>query len=429
MESFTKKHNTYRIVFFIFCFLVIISRTIFVSIYDNTRARNQVYGDGYSDINTISSAKYFLDSGFTGTTFLPVHDYYPDASHPQVYTHYPALPNILAGIYATVFQSYSEPVLRIFPVVLAALFFFFIYHVLLKVTGNANQAFIGGSVIVLSNYFIAWADNLHQHLYGEFLKWIYFYLLYRYHETGAKNKIMFIPMLLIMLLEVNISFEQPVYLGVLTLGFSVIYKRSILTFETISAGLAVLGGFGLHMLQNAIYLGSWDLAMEDMKNALFLRTAGVDNPLQKGEAQFSPSDYWQIPFNWFNRMERYFLFPGWAMLFIAFLALKELKTNNKRLYQIVWALFFASVAWTICMAQHAFIHTFTNKHFSIFYGMVAAVGLPVFYNKLKQAFASRNYTYGAFYGLLAAYMVAMFITQQLFPLYIRFGIGYSLLEK
>lgn len=424
MDKSLKKYTPYRIAIFACCFLVIVFRMLFVSIYDDSRGRNQIYGDGYSDINTISSAKYFLDSGFTGTSFLPVHDYYPETGNAQVYTHYPALPNILAGIYARLFQSYQEPVLRIIPVLLAVLFFLFIYRVLLTVTRNPLQAFIGGSVIVLSNYFIAWADNLHQHLYGEFLKWIYFYLLYRYHEDGARNRLLFIPLLLIMILEVNISFEQPVFLGVLTLGFSVIYKRKVFTYETISAGLAVVAGFGLHIMQNAIYFGSWDLALEDMKNALFLRTAGVESAHQKAEAAFTPANYWQIPFNWFNRMERYFLFPGWAMLIIGYLSMKQLRVNNKRLYQIIWVLFFASIAWTICMAQHAFIHTFTNKHFSIFYALIAATGLPLFYTKLRGAFASRNYRQGIFFGALVLYMLVMFITQQVIPLYIQFGIGY-----
>src|SRR6218665_1517338 len=107
MENNPTRYTRYKAFIFAFSFLVIIFRVLFASVYDNTRVRNQVYGDGYSDINTLSSAKYFLDSGFTQTTFLPVHDYYPATGHAQVYTHYPALPNILAGVYATVFQSYS----------------------------------------------------------------------------------------------------------------------------------------------------------------------------------------------------------------------------------------------------------------------------------------------------------------------------------
>lgn len=428
MEKFSRQQNTFLYIIFIFCFTVIAFRLAFASVYDNTRARNQIYGDGYSDINTISSAKYFLDSGFTKTSFLPMHDYYPNNGYASVYTHYPAVPNIMAGLYATLFQTYHEPVLRIIPTLLAMLFFVLIYRVLLTVTRNPLQAFVGGSVLVLSNYFIAWADNLHQHLYGELLKWVYFYLLYQYHESGTKSKLAFIPMLLIMLLEVNISFEQPVFLGVLTLGFAVIYKRSIFTFETITAGLAVIAGFGLHMVQNAVYFGSWQTAVDDMKATLFFRAAGAESAHQKAEAAFGPANYWQIPFNWFNRMERYFMFPGWAMLFVAIISMKELRVTNKRLYQIIWALFFASIAWTLCMAQHAFIHTFTSKHFSILYALIAAIGLPLFYQRLRTAFTSRNYIQSMVFGLMAAYMMVMYITQQVIPLYIQYGIGYPLMK-
>lgn len=423
------QYNRWRWIIFIFCFAILISRTVSVSVFDNNKARSSVYGDGYSDINTISSAKYFLDSGFFQTAFLPVHDYYPELKGTLAYTHYPALPNILAGFYATIFNTVNESVLRSVPLALAVLFFWFIFFVLYQVTQNRLQTLLGSASILLASYFIAWADNLHQHLYGELLKWLYFYLLYTYHNNASNNKRLLVAMFAIMLVQVNISFEQPVYLGILTLGFSVIFKKRIFTMETVGAASFVIVGFVLHLYQNAIYFNSWDLALTDMKEAFLFRTAGTETAKNIAEAAFGPKDYWQIPFKWFNRMERFYVFPGWAILIMAFWVMKDLRTKNINLYKMLWALFFASIAWTICMAQHGFIHIFVNKHFSIWYALIVALGLPIFIQKIKAAFVGNSLWPKLFYSLLCLYMLVMFVTQQVWMVYLKYGLAYNWLNN
>jgi hypothetical protein len=423
-----KQFNTWKWVIFIFCFTILVTRTFTVSVFDGNKARSSVYGDGYSDINTISSAKYFLDSGFTQTAFLPVHDYYPELKGTNAYTHYPALPNILAGFYANMFGTVYEPVLRLVPMLIAVLFFVFIFFVIYQITQNRIQTLLGAASILLASYFLTWADNLHQHLYGELLKWIYFYLLYTYFMQGCNNKRLLAALFFIMLIQVNISFEQPVYLGILTLGFSIIFKKRIFTIETVGAAAFVVIGFILHLFQNAIYFNSWDLALTDMKDAFLFRTAGTETAQNIAESAFGPADYWQIPFSWFNRMERFYMFPGWAVLILAFWVMKELRATNKNLYQILWALFFASIAWTICMAQHGFIHIFVNKHFSIWYALIVAIGLPILWQKVKMAFTQKTILPKVLYSLLCLYMIVMFLTQQVWMVYLKFGIAYKWLN-
>ncbi len=427
-ELSLKQFNTWKWIIFIFCFTILVTRTFTVSVFDGNKARSSVYGDGYSDINTISSAKYFLDSGFTQTAFLPVHDYYPELKGTVAYTHYPALPNILAGFYAKLFASVNESSLRLIPLLIAVVFFWFIFFVLHEFTQSRIKTLLGSASILLASYFLAWADNLHQHLYGELLKWIYFYLLYTYHMQDGKDKRLLLGMFFIMLLQVNISFEQPVYLGILTLGFSIIFKKRIFTIETIGAASFVVIGFILHLYQNAIYFNSWDVALTDMKEAFLFRTAGTESEKNIAEATFGPADYWQIPFNWFNRMERFYMFPGWAVLVLAFWVMKDLRATNKKLYQVLWALFFASIAWTICMAQHGFIHIFVNKHFSIWYALTVALGLPMLWQKVKTAFTQKAILPKVFYVVLCLYMLVMFLTQQVWMVYLKYGLAYKWLN-
>lgn len=425
-------NNSFKITIaaiFILCYTIIGFRATKVSIYHETRARNGILGDGFSDINVVSSAKYFLDSGFTQTKWLPVHDYYPESANtPQVYTHYPALPNILAGMYAKLFNSVNEPLLRLIPVLLSVCFFFFIYFVLNQLLQQQTIALIGSSLLWLGCYFLNFADNLHQHLYGEFLKWIYFYALYVYHRNGSNSLPYVFLLFLLMLVQVNISFEQPVFLGILTVGFSIIYQKSLFTKTTMLGATGVVVGFMLHLWQNALYFGGWQLAIDDFIKAYTFRATGAEVEGYVKEAPFGLADIWQIPFGWFNRMERYYVLPGWAILVMCFWGIKWLKQYKPELYKISWALFAASIAWSLFMPQHAFIHAFTNKHFSIWVGLMGGVSVYAYYKQLQIDFATKeNIALKSFHVVLITYCIAMFGSQQVYEVWLKFALLYPAL--
>jgi len=410
---------------FAFCMFLVVLRTMQISVYKEGRARSAILGDAFSDINTISSAKYFLDSGFYKTSFLPMHSYYPASSAPPIiYTHYPALPNILAGFYAKIFNTIDERFLRIIPILLSVLFFFFIYKVLFTFTLNENAAMIGACVLWLGSYFINWADNLHQHLYGEFLKWIYVYLLYVYHEGNRKSISKLAWMLLIMLIEVNISFEQPVFLGMATLGFSLVYKKGVFSKECILAAIALFTGLGVHFLQNMHYFGSARIALEDLVHAFTFRSTGAETIGYIKEKEYTWRNFPEIMFGWFNGMERFYLVPGWTILVLWLLFFKTIKANQNKLFKICMALFIASAAWGFVMSQHAYIHSFTNKHFSIFVGLSCAILIPLYIDKVKLDFKSKNNGMKVFHGLLIAYTLGMFLSQQVWEIWIKFGLCY-----
>ncbi|MDZ4668532.1 MAG: hypothetical protein SGJ00_11715 [bacterium] len=422
----SKQYRFLQFTIFVLVFTVIGYRAIYVSVFDSERARNGVFGDGFSDKNTLSSANYFLDSGFTQTSFLPVHDYFPGypAYVPSTYTHYPPLPNILAGLYGILFQSKEELVLRIIPILLSVFFFFFIFYVINDWLKDEKKAMIGASCLWLANYFICYGDNLHQHVYGELLKWIYVYGLYLFHESNQKRKWIWAMLMLIMVLEVNISFEQPVFLGIATLGFSWIYQKKIFSFTTVPAAAMVLLGFTLHLAQNAHFFGSWQMAIDDMTKAYTFRATGVDVEGYINTHKFTWRDAWEIPFDWFNRMERYFAIPGWAMIVVFGLTWKDFKQQYPLFYQINWALFFAAITWGLVMSQHAYFHGFTNKHFSIWFALTAGFCLPIYFNKMKLAFKAEKILPKVLHILLIAYMLGMFLTQQVWEVWLKLGVLY-----
>ena len=420
--------NTYRWYIFIFCFALIAWRAFTITT-TNGNGRDNVYGDSYSDINTLSAARYFHDSGFLKTYGLPMHQYSGAGdTSTNVYTHYPALPDILAGVYATVLDTTKEPLLRIFPILLSMLWFFLIYRVLDTLLKDKTQAFIGGSILVLSNYFIAWGDNLHKHALEEFFKWLYVYCIYRYFTVEERKNLWLLAMCIVFMLAVNVSFEPATFLAVISIGFSLIYKRKLFTAATILPGIAAVAGFLLHFWQDIAYWGSFDLAFEDMKAAFVLRTTGEETQgftvSEIGDQSFGLH---QLAFEWFNRIERYFLIPGWAFLPLGAWGMRNMYINQRKLFYITLTLLIASLSWSFAMMHHAYVHMFTSRQWGILIGVVCAYTLPLYFVEVKKAFATKKYLHITFHLLFILYVAAMALSQQVYALYLQHGFAYGLL--
>ncbi|HSZ24529.1 MAG TPA: hypothetical protein VK766_02365 [Cytophagaceae bacterium] len=426
MDRFFSKKNI-LIAAFIFSFSIVIIRIISVPLLNSGKARDSIHGDSYSDINTYSAMRYFYDFGFGKSYLLPVHGYKGDGNSANMgaYTHYPALPDILAGSYARILHTTDTRWVRIFPLLISIGFFFFIVHFFQTLLPDKNAAFIGALVLVLSNYFIFWADNLHKHLYEEILKWVYVYLLFLYYREDRKNKWLIVLCSLIFILVTNISFEPVTYLAIVTVGMSWIYKRNIFTFETILLGFAPVIGFGLHFYQNILYFGSVDLALADMTHAAALRTTGIESVQNEMKRNLTFLDYISIPYYWSFRIERLFLIPGPAFFFFAYLGLKEIRKVNQQLFGLGIVLLIASLSWNIFMTQHWLVHTFTTKHLGLFYGFVIGYGLLSYYDLVKKDWASNVVFKKILHVIFIGYILVMALSQQLFD-YFRYGFFYSL---
>lgn len=415
---------------FIFCFSIIIIRVINVPLFEAGKARDSIHGDAYSDINTYSAMQYFFDFGFTKSFLLPIHNYKGDKNETNInaYTHYPALPDILAGIYAKILNTDSDRLVRIFPIILSIVFFFFIFYFLKNILPDKNAAFIGSMILVLSNYFIFWADNLHKHLYEEFIKWIYVYVLFIYYKGGQNNKWLILICGFLFIIAANVSFEPITYLMVVTLGMSWIFKRKIVTWENTFLIFMVFTGFALHFYQNVLYFNSLDTAIKDMTYAAELRTTGNASAQNEMKRTLVLMDYVGIPFDWMNRIERFFLIPGPAFFFFAYLGLKEIKQTNKQLFELGIVLIIATLIWNIAMTQHALVHIFTTRHIGIFYGFVIGYGILKYYSFFKRDWFSGITYKKTLHIAFITYIFAMALTQHFWD-YIRYGFFYTLTNK
>ena len=418
-----KNQKLILITAFIFCFSLIIIRVINVPLFNSGKARDSIHGDAYSDINTYSALQYFYDFGFTKSCFLPMHGYQNDstkAGDAYVYTHYPALPDILAGVYAKLLNTKNDQWIRIFPVMLSIAFFFFIFHFFKTILPDKKAAFIGALMVVLSNYFIFWADNLHKHLYEEFLKWLYVYFLFLYYKDEQKNKLLIALCGFLFILATNVSFEPVTYIAVVTVGMSWVYSKKIFCWENFFLGAMPIIGFAIHFYQNILYFGSIDIAIADMTSAATMRTVGNASAHNELKRNLVFTDYLSIPLVWLQRIERFFLIPGPAFFLFTYLGLKEIKKTDRKLFGLGIVLLIATISWNFAMTQHSLVHSFTTRHLGIFFGFVVGYGLLKYFDILKTDWKESILYKKIIHVIFISYIVIMLASQQLWD-YVRYG--------
>lgn len=348
----------------------------------------------------------------------------------QVYTHYPALPDVMSGIYAIILDTENEAVIRIAPTMLSLFMLIFVWLALCSLIEDKSLRVLSLCSLLLSNYFISYADNLHKHIYEELFKWIFLVLLILYYKGSTtlittkeylgekKHKFLYATLLiLVVFLASHSSFEPITYIAVTVVGFSWVFERKIFTPINITLGLTTIGAFAFHLYLNSLYLGSWDAAIADITNSLSHRTLGKES----GKNYFTFLDFIQNAFRPFNRAERMFLIPGWAYIIFCFMGLRELRKTHYTNFQLLIVLLLASYSWALFMPQHSFIHPFTVRQFGIFITLTFGLSVYSYINFLKERFKNLNLGVKTLNVLLITYVVLMFLTQHGLQLYIKYG--------
>lgn len=415
------------ILLFIFCYSLIIFRWANIPIADiNSQARAGVYGDAFSSRNVHSASMWFKDMGYTKTRALPVLNYTgnfnPEGT--ETYTHYPPLPDILGGIYARVLNTKNPYTLAIVPILLSIFFFFFLKIVLKKIIPDPKAAFIAWLVMVISCYFICWADDLHQHLYTELLKWAYVYILYRYF-TETKKRWMMPALCGIYFIQSWLTYESVPFLAIVTVGFSIIFTKKIFTLSCFLLLVMPVLAVALHLFQNYLYFGNWHDVIADMRNAFLKRTTGTGEMSNELGRSVQLYDFYRMGYYefWF-RLGRMFSIPAIPFIFFALLAMIRLYKQHRTHFKIAIVFLLAGIAWILVMPQHALIHTFTIKHMAMFVAFVSGYGLVHYYDLLKKHFHSGAWYWKITHVLLIAYTFWGFIFNQVYYVCLKFGFAY-----
>jgi len=406
----------------------ILYRSVQISMFEDSARRNFMRGDAYSDVNLYSAVYYFNDSGLTKTYGLPVHYYkvpLKDSTFKvTAYTHYPALPDILAYGYSKILGSQKEVILRLPIILLSLLYAFLIFIFLNQLIENKQIVWLSWLLIVISNYYLGWSDSLHKHVYEELLKCIFILLLLRYDKT--KSHWALFGMFLTMLTVANVSFEPIVYLAVICVGYSWYkYKKIFSAITLIPAAAAVLG-VALHFGQNMAHFGTLVAALLDLSETARLRAAGIETsgPIVKLEHPFGLKEWVSLPFVWLNRAERFFSIPAFALISMGLYAYQRCKLNISK-NQLFWSvlLLIASYSWCFVMAQHAYVHAFTMRQAGLFYALISGTLLYYFWQELKASYESKKQLRLVLGILILVYSLAMFATQHVWDLWVKNTFG------
>ncbi len=425
-----RNRNIITVLILIFSFSLIIHRWQQISIFDEVSiGRNWYWGDGFSSRNVYSAAMHFKDSGFAATSYLPVLGYEKKVNGFKgefVYTHYPALPDILGGVYAIVFNTWDPHTLAVIPMFLSLCMFFLIYRFLSDLIKDEKVAFVSASILMLSNYFICWADDMHQHVYTEFFKWLMICLLYHYYENKSRPFYYIVICAVLYLAQSNLSFEPIVFLAIIVVGFSWIYTKSIFKKEVFLLLAMPVIGVGIHLVQNYFHYGSWEEVYYDMYYAFLKRTVGTEGEIS---AELALADVWVFFQRKLLGIGHYFLIPATMFIFLAYLALKKLRKENRKLYQITKVFLLAGLSWSFVMTQHSNVHMFTIKHMAVFYGTVIGIGLFEY----RRIFM--NYWYSNNLGMVLLNLVFIYYTLMLasinhvYYVYLKYGFAYPYFGK
>ena len=150
-----KYHLIIIVATLVFAFSFILFRAFSISQFEQSKRRNFMRGDAYSDINLYSAVQYFNDSGLAKTKGLPVHHYkvpvHDTTLHPVVYTHYPALPDLLTYFYSRIIGSISEFGLRCFVVLVSLFYAYVLWQVLWRIIKNKDIVLVSWVMLILSN--------------------------------------------------------------------------------------------------------------------------------------------------------------------------------------------------------------------------------------------------------------------------------------
>jgi hypothetical protein len=407
---------------FLFAYSVIFFRYSNISIYESGFARGWYYGDNHSNGNVESAARFYRDHGFSPNAGLPTYQYNDSiAGNEYVYTHYPPMAEWVGGIISSVTGNASIKMISVVPLLLSILLFFLIYHVLAKWLKNDNAAFLGATLLVLSNYFIPWADDAHQHLYVELCRWGFVFLWWKYLTEEKKQPAAIVLLALLYAFMCLLSFEPYVYIAIIILGIPVALKQRIFRWEVVLLLLVPVFCFIIRLWLNTKHLGGFSNMLADIQGA-FLNRVGADASYSELERKMTIKDYvLLLPKTRFHRLGHFFIFPSIVIIFLSFFGLRALKKFNPTFFRVAIVIYLASISWTLVMPQHALIHIFTIRHLGIFVGVTMGFGLIWYKNRVLDHFRQRNYLLLSLDALVITYSFIYFIINTFYYLYIKFG--------
>ena len=337
-------------------------------------------GDPYSDANALIGGQYFAEKGFWTTKLLPNQVPGLGWEFPDLYTHYPPLPEIVNGLQRRL-GLHTLAQFRMSSAVISCLALA-LWYVLICYLVGPWPALISLIFLGSRRLFLLYAGSLHECPYT----WFTTHGAMLLFVLGVANRSrlrwwLLAGAWLLIFLNSFASFEYILWLQVFVWGYLLICgerKQWRLAALLLTAPLI---GFGLHMAQNIAYLG-FSAAVADMGGAFIYRFSSLTVSTHWGPQRpevgyvFHLRDYAQQlyarPYVW------YCLNPAFALLLLAILpALQRedlAEQRRLRFYQrLLILLGLSGVTWWLAMPQHFMAHPFTTRHAGPFFALLAGL--------------------------------------------------------
>lgn len=414
-----------------FVFSMVLARYVKTSVFDTGYARAWYYGDAASCKNVVSASKYYLEHGFAKNSGLPVYEYNDtDSNNDYIYSHYPPLAEWTGGVIAKLTGRADERTLSLFPLLLSCLLFYLIYKNLQDIIPDDRVSFLGASLLVLSNYFIGWAHDIHQHVYVEVLKWWFVFAWWRYLRRPV-NPAYLLPLLCLAYFCMGLlSYEPYVYIAIVIVGLSWVETKKIMTWPNVILLAMPVLAFSTRLYINYCYFGSLQAMLNDMYNSVLLRTGGEGNHASELGRAMRWDDYvFLLPKTRLHRLGHFYLFPSLVIVGLGLLGMWQLKKTNDHLFRIACVFYLAAFSWILVMPQHALIHIFTLRHMAIFLGLVLGYGMYAYAGLVRQHLQQKAIPFLVLHSVVLAYSAAYILVNTIYMLYLKFGYLYPMLGK
>lgn len=418
--------KNYKFIFwiiFLFCVSILFARYR-ISIDDAGFSKGWYFGDSFSSNNVKSAAMNYHDYGFRSHHLLPTYNYQDTIPNNEfLYTHYPPLAEWIGGLTTKLTGSSSEYVLSILPLLLSIGLFFFIFKVIEDITGYKKESFIAASCLVLSNYYLGWASDFHQHVYIEVGRWLFIWVWWKYLK-GEASKWVIPALMLIYACICFVSFEAYVYIAIITLGFSWVLTKKIIRWEIVLILSVPVLMFALRLFINYTEFHSWALTITDFRKAYTTRTGVAEGYSELGRKMTLHDYLFLLPYTRFIRLGHFYLFPSIILIGLCFQGLLKIKSLNKTLFQLCIVVYLACISWTLLMMQHALIHIFTLRHLAIFVALTLGFGLVAYYEIIKKHIQERKFAWIILHSVIIIYATTYIGINTVYFLYLKYGFMY-----
>jgi len=137
--------------------LAVVGLYLVISAFEPFRTN---WGDPWSDGNAMTSGRYFARDGFWNTAFTPILDVGPLGEDSLRYTHYPPLPDLVAGMIQKVIGPDHLAVHRLFAIAFSAIGLGFLWKYLRALWGEGLAA-LSVFLIATNLLFLQYADTVH----------------------------------------------------------------------------------------------------------------------------------------------------------------------------------------------------------------------------------------------------------------------------